>query len=113
MGEVLLPPRLVIALRRDQDQVFFENLEVYMEEKEIGTITHYFSNINVGIIQLSDALKIGDTIHIKGHASDFTQKVDSLQIEHVTVTEAKSGDAVGTKVSQKIHIKDKVFKVIS
>ena len=84
-----------------------------MEEKEIGTITHYFGHINVVIIQLSDALKIGDDIHIKGHASDFTQKVDSMQIEHVNVTEAKSGDAVGIKIGQKSHPKDKVFKVIS
>ncbi len=84
-----------------------------MEEREIGTITHYFGNINVGIIQLSDALKIGDTIHIKGHASDFTQNVDSMQIEHAVVTEARSGDAVGIKVAQKIHPKDKVFKIIS
>ncbi len=84
-----------------------------MEEREIGTITHYFGNINVGIIQLSDALKLGDTIHIKGHASDFTQNVDSMQIEHAVVTEARSGDAVGIKVAQKIHPKDKVFKIIS
>jgi hypothetical protein len=84
-----------------------------MEEKEIGTVTHCFGNINVIIVQLSDAIKIGDTIHVKGHASDFTQKVDSMQIEHATVTEAHSGDAVGIKVGQKSHPKDKVFKVIS
>ena len=84
-----------------------------MEEKEIGTVTHCFSNINVIIVQLSDSLKIGDTIHVKGHASDFTHKVDSMQIEHKVVTEAGSGDAVGIKIEQKSHPKDKVFKVIS
>lgn len=84
-----------------------------MQEKEIGEITHYFGHISVGIIKLSDSLKIGETIHIKGHVSDFTQKVESMQIEHTSVAEAKSGDAVGIKVSQKIHPKDKVFKVIS
>ena len=84
-----------------------------MEEKEIGTITHYFGHINVVIIQLSDALKIGDTVHIKGHTSDFTQKIDSMQIEHASVAEAKSGDAVGIKIGQKSHPKDKVFKVTS
>lgn len=84
-----------------------------MQEKEIGTVTHYFGHINVVIIQLSDTLKIGDTIRVKGHTSDFTQKVDSMQIEHVSVTEAKSADAVGIKVEQKSHPKDKVFKVIS
>ncbi len=84
-----------------------------MQEKAIGEITHYFGHINVGIIELSDALKVGEAIHIKGHTTDITQNVDSMQIEHVVVTEAKKGDAVGIKVSQKVHPKDKVFKVIS
>jgi len=84
-----------------------------MEEKEIGSITHYFGHISVGIIKLSDTLKVGDTVHIKGHTSDFTQKVDTMQIEHKDVAEARSGDAVGIKVAQKSHPNDKVFKVIS
>lgn len=84
-----------------------------MEEKEIGEITHYFGHISVGIIKLSDSLKIGETVHIKGHASDFNQNIESMQIEHASVTEAKKGESVGIKVAQKIHPKDKVFKVIA
>ncbi|MGE4357915.1 MAG: hypothetical protein AB7E08_05120 [Candidatus Omnitrophota bacterium] len=83
-----------------------------MTEKEIGTITHYYGNISVGIVQLSDVLKVGDTIHIKGHSTDFTQVVSSLQIEHQNVSEAKAGTVVGMKVEQKVHPHDKVFKVI-
>jgi translation elongation factor EF-1alpha len=83
-----------------------------MEEKEIGVISHYYGHINVGIIELSDVLKVGDNIHIKGHTSDFTQSVDSMQIEHNIVQEAKAGDLVGIKVSQKVHPRDKIFKVI-
>lgn len=82
-----------------------------MPEKEIGKIVHYYGNISVGVIELQDALKIGETIHIKGHSSDFTQNVDSLQIEHANVTEAKAGDSVGIKVAQKVHPQDKVYKV--
>jgi translation elongation factor EF-1alpha len=82
-----------------------------MPEVEIGTITHYYGNISVAIIQLSDSLKVGDSIHIKGHSSDFTQQVGSMQIEHKDVSEAKSGDLVGIKVDQKTHPNDKVFKV--
>ena len=82
-----------------------------MPEKEIGKITHYYGHIGVGIAELTDALKVGDSIHIKGHSSDFTQSVDSMQIEHASVTEATSGDAVGLKVLQKVHPHDKVFKV--
>jgi putative protease len=84
-----------------------------MQEKEIGKITHYYGHLNVGIVELSDALKIGDTIHVKGHSSDFTQPVDSMQIEHAIISEAKSGDAVGIKILQKAHPHDKVFKVVA
>lgn len=83
-----------------------------MQEKEIGKITHYFGHLGVGIIELSDTLKLGDTIHILGHSEDFTQKVDSLQIEHAEVQEGKKGDSIGLKVNQKVHEHDKVFKVI-
>ena len=83
-----------------------------MEEKLIGKITHYYGKINVGIIELSDSLKVGDTIHIKGHSSDFNQGISSMQIEHLEVNEAKAGDMVGIKVEQKVHPNDEVYKVI-
>jgi putative protease len=82
-----------------------------MPEKEIGKVTHYYGHIGVGLVELTDSLKVGDSIHIKGHSADFTQNVDSIQIEHAGVTEAKSGDVVGLKVLQKVHPEDKVFKV--
>jgi putative protease len=84
-----------------------------MEEKEIGKVTHYYGHISVGIIELVDALKVGDTIHIKGHSSDFSQAIDSIQIEHADVSEAKSGDVIGIKIIQKAHPHDKVYKVIT
>jgi translation elongation factor EF-1alpha len=84
-----------------------------MQEKEIGIITHYFGHVNVGIVKLSDTIKVGEKIHIKGHATDITQDVDSMQIEHASVSEAKNGDSVGVKVTAKVHLNDKVYKVIS
>ena len=83
-----------------------------MQEKEIGKITHYFGKIGVGIIELTDSLKVGDTIHVKGHSDDFTQTIESMQIEHDKVAEAKAGDAIGVKVANKVHEGDKVFKII-
>lgn len=83
-----------------------------MEEKLIGKITHFYGRLNVGIIELSDVLKVGDTIHIKGHTSDFTQQVSSMQVEHTSVDEAKPGDVIGIKVDQKIHLNDAVYKVV-
>jgi len=82
-----------------------------MPEEEIGKVTHYFTHIGVAIIELSGNLKVGDTIHVKGATSDFTQKVDSMQIEHDKLEEAKAGQAVGMKVIEHAREHDKVFKV--
>ena len=83
-----------------------------MNEIEIGVISHYFGKVSVGIIELTDVLKIGDSIRIKGAHDDFTQKIETMQIEHVTVNEANKGDSVGIKVAQPVHEHDKVFKII-
>lgn len=83
-----------------------------MEEKEIGRITHYFSKIDVAVIELTDdTLSVGDTIHIKGHTTDVTQKVDSLQIEHEKVQSIKVGDAAGIKVTDHVREHDVVYRV--
>jgi putative protease len=81
------------------------------EGKLIGKITHYFSNIGVAVIELSDILKTGDTIRIVGGETDFTQAVGSMQIEHQEVKTAKKGDSVGLKVEQKVRDGYKVYKV--
>lgn len=78
-------------------------------EKEIGKITHYFEKPGVAVIELSSNLSVGDTIHIKGNTSDFSQKVESMQVEHEKIESAKSGDAVGLKVSERVRINDKIF----
>ena len=83
-----------------------------MGEKEIGTVKHYFGKVGVGIILLTDSLKVGDTIQIKGHSGEFTQKVESMRIDYKDVTEAVAGQEAGVKVSQKVHQNDKVFKVV-
>ena len=82
-----------------------------MEEKLIGKVTHFYGKPSVGMIQLSDVLKVGDTIHIKVKNLDITQEVTSLRIEFTDVTEAKAGDLIGTKVDQKVHKDDEVYKV--
>lgn len=82
-------------------------------ETLIGKITHYFGKINVAILEITDdELNIGETIHIKGHKTDFNQVVGSMQIEHQSVAKAKKGDAVvGLKVDAVVHEHDQVFKV--
>ena len=81
-------------------------------EKLIGKVTHYFNKISVGIIEITDGeLNVGDTIHIKGHTSDITQKVTSMQIEHAPIEKAKKGEAIGVKVDAHVHEHDQVFLV--
>lgn len=83
-----------------------------MAEKKIGVIAHYYSNIGVGIIKIeAEGIKVGDTLHFKGHTSDFQQTVESMQIEHNKLQEAKVGDMVGIKVNEHLREHDQVFKV--
>ncbi len=81
-------------------------------EEEIGKISHYFSKVNVGVLELSKGeLHVGDTIRIKGHTSDFYQKVESMQVEHTPVDVAKPGEPVGIKVESPVRENDVIFKV--
>ena len=79
------------------------------DEKEVGVVSSYFSNVGVAAIKLSAGLKAGDKVHIKGHTTDFEQKVDSMQIERKDVKKAKKGDHIGIKVSDRVRPNDKVF----
>jgi len=81
------------------------------EEKLVGRITHYYSHLGVGIVDLTDGeLKVGDVIHVKGKHTDFTQTVDSIQIEHQSVTRAEKGKVVGIKVKEKVREHDQVYR---
>jgi len=82
------------------------------EEKLIGRVTHYYSKLGVGMIELTDGeLHVGDMIHIRGKHTDFTQTVDSMQIEHQIVSHAEKGKVVGVKVKEKVREADQVFRV--
>jgi translation elongation factor EF-1alpha len=87
------------------------SIKEVVQGKEIGVITHYYSHLNVGIIELSDSVKVGNRIRIKGHTTDTTQNIDSMQINHNNVNEARKGDLIGIKVSGKVHPNDKVYKI--
>ncbi len=80
-------------------------------EIEIGVVTHYFGHLDVAAIRLTGALVVGDTLHIKGHTTDMTVKIESIQIEHKAVQQAAQGDNVGIKVPDHVREHDKVFKV--
>ena len=83
-----------------------------MPEEEVGKISDYFKKIGVAAIEITKgSFSVGDTIHIKGHTTDFTQSVDSMQIEHQSVPTAKAGDSIGIKVKDVVRDGDIVYKV--
>ncbi len=69
--------------------------------KKVGTVTHYYGKLGVAIVDLSGTMKVGDRIKIENGA-EFEQAVDSMQVNHEQVEEAKKGDVVGLKVGQKV-----------
>ena len=79
------------------------------KEKPIGEITHVFSKINVAVIKFSKSVSVGDKIHIKGHSDDFSQTIDSMQVDHEKVSKVKKGQEVGMKMEGKVHEGDKIF----
>ena len=82
-----------------------------MSEKIIGTVSDFFAHPVVAGIELTAALKAGDKIRIKGHTTDLEMTVDSMQIDNAQVTEAKAGDSIGVKVSDRVRGGDKVYKI--
>jgi len=83
-----------------------------MPETKVGVITHYFGKIGVAVVKATDGtIAVGDKIHIKGHTTDHTQIVESLQIEHSPVNQIEIGQESGMKVSARVHEHDEVFKV--
>jgi len=80
--------------------------------ERIGIVTHYYGNVSVAVIKLEAAsLRVGDTIHIRGHTSDFAQRVESLQIGHAPVNEVGPNDDFGLKVIAHVREHDVVYKV--
>ena len=79
--------------------------------ERIGVVTHYFSHLSVAIVQLeTGSVRAGDVVHIKGHTSDFTQRVESMEIDHVRVNEAYPGQSFGVRVQEHAREHDVVYK---
>jgi len=84
-----------------------------MKEKEVGKVISFFAKIGVAAIEITqEDLEAGDTIHIKGHTTDFQQTVESMQVEKESVTIAKIGDQIGIKVKDRVRSNDTVYKVL-
>ena len=83
-----------------------------MVEEKVGIVEHFFTKISVAAIRITDGeLKVGDTIHFVGSTTDFTQKVDRIEINRQPIEVAKPGDEIGIKVKERVREKDIVYKV--
>jgi len=82
-----------------------------MPEQVIGKVSDFFARPIVAGIELTAPLKLGDKLHIKGNTTDMEIIVGSMQIDNVNVTEAKAGDSVGVKVTDRVRRGDIVYKV--
>ncbi len=77
---------------------------------QVGTIKHFFSKINVAVVELTKPLSVGDHILVKGPQTDFEMNVDSMQIEHQSIQHAESGQSIGLKMAQQAKERDVVYK---
>jgi hypothetical protein len=82
--------------------------------ERIGVVTHYFSHLSVATLRLdSGTLRVGDVIHIRGHTTDLSQRVESLEVNHAPVTEVGPNEDFGLKVVGHAREHDVVYKVRS
>lgn len=82
-----------------------------MVEEKVGIVTHFFNHINVAAIKITHGeLNVGDTIHITGAHTDFTQPVDSMEIDRESVETANPGNEIGIKVKKRVRENDEVYK---
>lgn len=80
------------------------------QDEAVGTVTHYYSHLGVAIIQINNGtLKTGDAVHIKGHTTDFTQPVESMELEHQHINQAATGQVIGLRVKDHVREHDIVY----
>lgn len=82
-----------------------------MADQPAGKIIHYYDKIGVAVVEVKKPLKVGEEIKISGHDQEFTQKIESMQIEHEKIQAAEKGQTVGFKVDQHVKENDLIFKV--
>jgi len=82
-----------------------------MPEKIVGKVDKYFAKVGVAAVVLEDTMKVGNTVRFRGATTDFTQEVESIQVEHESLDEAGPGAMVGIKVKDRVRSGDKVMVV--
>ena len=81
--------------------------------KKVGTVTHFYNHLSVGIVRLDEEVNLGDKIHFKGHSTDFEQELSDMQFDHEFVDKGIEGQEVGIKVKEKVREGDAMYVVAS
>jgi len=82
------------------------------EPRRIGLVTHYYEHAGACVVKLDEGpLRVGDTIHVRGHTTDFYQRVERLERDHAAIDAARVGEEVGVQVSQRVRAHDVVYRL--
>jgi len=83
-----------------------------MAEQLVGTVTHYFKGPSVAVVAVSDGeIAVGDEVRFKGHTSDFTERITSMEVDHQKVERATAGHEVAIQVVARVRQHDQVFRL--
>lgn len=81
--------------------------------EEVGVVTHYFPHVEAAVVKITGgSLSVGDTIIIKGHTTEFKEKINSMQLDHAPITKATTGQEIGLEVISKVRDHDVVYKIV-
>lgn len=80
------------------------------EPKPIGVVTHYYGGLGVAIVKFNQSVEVGAKVNFKGHTTDFTETIKSIQFDHKEIKAAKKGQEVGIKVKEKVREGDEVYE---
>ena len=81
------------------------------KEELVGKVTHYFPKVRAGVVKLNKPLNLGESVHIKGHTTDFIQKINSLQINNAPVKRGVKGKEVGFGSRKRVRKHDKIYRI--
>ncbi|MDP6074748.1 MAG: hypothetical protein QGI26_07140, partial [Myxococcota bacterium] len=82
------------------------------QSERVGFVMHYWDHVNAAAIRIEHGqLRIGDTIHVRGHTTDYYQQINRLELDRTPIESAGPGQEIGVHVSQRVREGDSVYKV--
>jgi len=80
--------------------------------EKVGEVTHYFPHVRAAAVMvLKGGINVGDQIYIKGYTTDFKEKINSIQLDHVSIQAGKKGQEIGLLVKSRVRIGDSVYRI--